>query len=109
MASELAKQTCKPCSGDATPLEGEPLRELAAQLSEGWNLVNEHHLEKAYSFNDFAEALDFTNRVGRIAEEQNHHPDIYLAYGKVTVQIWSHKIDGLTESDFILAAKCDRA
>jgi 4a-hydroxytetrahydrobiopterin dehydratase len=74
-----------------------------------WTVVHTHHLEREYKFPDFKTALDFTNKVGAIAEEQGHHPDIYVAWGKVRVTIWTHKIDGLTESDFILAAKIDKA
>lgn len=80
---------------------------LQKQL-DGWELIDNHHLTKSYRFKDFAEALAFVNRVGTIADEQNHHPDIYLAWGKVKLDIWTHKIDGLTESDFIFAAKVDR-
>jgi 4a-hydroxytetrahydrobiopterin dehydratase len=76
-------------------------------LGGGWKAVAGHHLEKEYSFADFKQALDFTNKIGEIAEHQGHHPDIYLAWGKVRLTIWTHKIDGLTESDFILAAKAD--
>jgi len=74
----------------------------------GWEAVNEHHLKKTFAFPDFQRALDFVNRVGAVAEEQGHHPDIFLAWGKVEITMWTHKIDGLTESDFILAAKIDR-
>lgn len=83
--------------------------EIAALLPqlEGWEVVNEHHLSKTYTFKNFAEALAFVNRVGAMAEEQWHHPDVHLAWGKVTVEIWTHKINGLTESDFVFAAKCD--
>ena len=107
MASNLAEKTCVPCRGGVPPLKGEALRTLAAQV-EGWTVVDEHHLTKTCKFRNFREALDFTNRVGALAEEQGHHPDIFLAWGKVEVKIWTHKIDGLTESDFILAAKIDR-
>lgn len=79
---------------------------LLAELSD-WEIVGNHHLVKTYTFKNFAAALDFVNRIGAIAEEQDHHPDIFLAWGKVTVEIWTHKINGLTESDFIFAAKCD--
>lgn len=109
MNSELAKKTCTPCQGGDKPLQGEVLRSLKNQLGEGWNVVDEHHLQKNYEFKDFREALDFTNRVGAIAEEQGHHPDIYLAWGQVDLKVWTHKIDGLTESDFIFAAKADEA
>jgi 4a-hydroxytetrahydrobiopterin dehydratase len=105
--SDLAAKTCVPCRGGVPPLRGEELVKLRAQL-EGWSVIDEHHLEKNYTFPDFRHALDFTNRVGALAEEQDHHPDIYLAWGKVGIRIWTHKIDGLTESDFILAARIDQ-
>ncbi len=104
--SELAKKTCVPCRGGVPPLTAEQIRPLIAQI-DGWNVIESHHLEKNYRFPDFQQALDFVNEVGRIAEDQGHHPDIYLAWGKVRITIWTHKIDGLTESDFILAAKLD--
>lgn len=99
---------CVPCKGGVPPLKGGELQGLAGELGNGWEVVDEHHLEKEYRFRNFREALDFTDRVGELAEEQGHHPDIYLAWGKVRLQIWTHKIDGLHESDFVLAAKADR-
>lgn len=105
--SELANKSCVPCMGGVPPLKGDALKALQEKV-EGWLVVDEHHLEKSYSFKNFAEALAYVNEVGRVAEEQGHHPDIHLAWGKVKVEIWTHKIDGLTESDFILAAKCDQ-
>jgi 4a-hydroxytetrahydrobiopterin dehydratase len=104
----LAEKTCVPCRGGVPPLNADETKQLAAQVN-NWNVVNNHHIEKEFRFSDFKTALDFVNRVGAIAEEQGHHPDIYLAWGKARVTIWTHKIDGLTESDFILAAKIDRA
>jgi 4a-hydroxytetrahydrobiopterin dehydratase len=89
-------------------LKGEELDALQEKLGNGWQIINEHHLEKEYIFADFRQALDFTVKVGEVAENQGHHPDIYLAWGKVKLTIWTHKIDGLTESDFILAAKADQ-
>jgi 4a-hydroxytetrahydrobiopterin dehydratase len=83
------------------------LQALLVQLDEAWALVDGHHLEKEYKFGNFCEALAFTNRVGELAEEQGHHPDIHLAWGLVKLQVWTHKIDGLTESDFVFAAKAD--
>ena len=109
MGSELAAKECIPCRGGVPPLGAEEIQELLAQLGREWTVVNDHHLHKEYLLNDFAEALAFTNRIGAIAEEQNHHPDIYLAWGKVGITIWTHKIDGLTESDFVFAAKCEEA
>ena len=102
----LAEKHCVPCRGGVDPLKGEALASLA-RLVEGWVVVKEHHIEKGFVFPDFKSALDFTNRIGAIAEEEGHHPDIHLSWGKVRVEIWTHKIDGLTESDFVLAAKID--
>jgi 4a-hydroxytetrahydrobiopterin dehydratase len=103
----LDKKKCLPCTAGATPLKGETLLTMKKQLSEGWNIVDEHHLEKEYHLKNFKQALDLTCAIGRIAEEQGHHPVITLSWGQVKVKIWTHKIDGLTENDFILAAKCD--
>lgn len=106
MASELASKTCVPCRGGVPPLKGQELAALAKQV-DGWAVVDEHHVAKTYKFPDFRQALAFVNKVGELAEQQGHHPDIYLAWGKTEIKIWTHKIDGLTESDFILAAKMD--
>ncbi len=106
--AELASKTCVPCRGGVPPLKGQELARLKSKV-EGWNVVNEHHLTKSFKFPDFRQALDFVNRVGEIAEQQGHHPDIFLTWGKVDITTWTHKIDGLTESDFIVAAKIDQA
>jgi len=105
--TELAERECVPCKGGAPRLEGRALADLASDLGGGWQVVDSHHLEKEYKFKNFRDALEFTNKVGELAESQGHHPDIYLSWGKVKLTIWTHKIDGLTESDFILAAKAD--
>ncbi|MDW8308766.1 MAG: 4a-hydroxytetrahydrobiopterin dehydratase [Verrucomicrobiales bacterium] len=105
--SELAAKECVPCRGGVPPLKGRALLDLEAKLGGGWQVIREHHLEKEFSFRDFREALAFTNKIGELAEQQGHHPDLYLAWGKVRVTLWTHKIDGLTESDFVLAAKID--
>jgi 4a-hydroxytetrahydrobiopterin dehydratase len=102
----LAEKRCVPCRGGVPPLKGEELSKLAEQIS-GWQVVNEHHIEKQFTFPDFKTALDFVNQAGAIAEAEGHHPDLFLSWGKVGVKTWTHKIDGLTESDFILAAKID--
>jgi 4a-hydroxytetrahydrobiopterin dehydratase len=107
VSERLAEKQCKPCQGGVSALEGDELKSLSKQLGSGWEVVAGHHLEKAFEFEDFAQALAFVNRIGAVAEEQGHHPDISLGYGKVVVQIWTHKVDGLTESDFIFAAKTD--
>lgn len=105
----LAGKDCVPCKGGVPALEGHALTVLHEQLGHDWLLVGEHHLEKMYKFPDFRTALDFTNAVGEIAETQGHHPDLYLSWGKLKVEIWTHKIDGLTESDFVFAAKVEKA
>jgi len=105
--NKLTNRVCVPCQGGMPPLKGKKLKTLQNQLGNDWNVIDEHHLEKEWELDDFQTALDFTNRIGSLAEEQGHHPDIYLTWGKVGVKMWTHKIDGLTDSDFILAAKID--
>lgn len=105
--STLASESCVPCRGGVSPLAGTDLRDLQRQLGNGWNVVADHHLAKDFQFPDFKEALAFTNRIGAIAEEQGHHPDIQLGWGRVQVEIWTHAINGLTRSDFVLAARID--
>ena len=105
--SELASKTCVPCRGGVPPLKGAELSELARQVA-GWTVAEEHHITKSFKFPDFRQALAFVNRVGELAEAQGHHPDLVLVWGRVDVSIWTHKINGLTESDFILAAKIDQ-
>ena len=104
---ELANKTCVPCRGDVPPLEGEELEALARQVP-GWEVVEGHHLRREFRFKDFRRALDFVNLVGELAEEQGHHPDIEFGWGRAGITVFTHKIDGLTESDFVLAAKIDR-
>ena len=105
--SGLSAKECVPCRGGVPPLEGEEIQKLLKEL-DGWEVVNEHHLKKRYKFGDFRESLAFVNRVGEMAEQQGHHPDICFGWGQAEITIWTHKIDGLTESDFILAAKIDQ-
>jgi len=106
--SKLFEKDCIACSGEIPKLTGDSLINLQKELNNEWRVVDEHHLERTYIFKNFRQALNFTNMVGELAEEQNHHPDILLAWGKVKVIIWTHKIDGLTESDFIFAARTDK-
>jgi len=105
----LADKQCIPCRGGVPPLSAERATELLAELGDAWQIDAAGHLTREYSFPDFIAALDFANRVGAIAEEQAHHPDLHVAWGKCRVDIWTHKINGLTESDFFLAAKVSRA
>ena len=103
----LSEKTCVPCRGGVPPLTAREIAPLAAEVA-SWSVVDGHHIERNFEFPDFGAALEFVNRVGGIAQEEGHHPDVYLAWGKAGVKIWTHKIDGLTESDFILAAKIDK-
>lgn len=105
--SALAEKKCVPCQGGIPPLRGEKLAAFQKELGGNWKAVDEHHLEKEFTFKNFRDALTFTNKVGELAEKANHHPDIYLAWGKVRITLWTHKINGLSEGDFIFAAKVD--
>ena len=105
--TELADKTCLPCRGGMPPLKSDELKKLHENVP-AWNIVHEHHLQREFRFPDFKQALAFVNRAGAVAEEQGHHPDILLAWGKADVTLWTHTIDGLSESDFIMAAKIDR-
>jgi len=106
--SSLATEKCVPCHGGVPVLRGKELQALARDLGDGWQVVGDHHLEREFRFPDFAQALAFTNRVGALAEEEGHHPEIHLGWGHVRVEIWTHAINGLSRNDFILAAKIDR-
>lgn len=107
MSTRLVAQECIPCRGGVPPLRGAELAQLAEELGSDWDIIDEHHLEKEFAFPDFVTTLAFVNRVGNLAEEQNHHPDLMLSWGRAMVRIWTHKIDGLTESDFVFAAKAE--
>lgn len=107
MTENLADKNCVPCRGGVPPLRGKELEEFHGSVP-NWTVTHEHHIQREFRFPDFKQALDFVNRVGEIAENQGHHPDILLSWGKVEITLWTHKIDGLTESDFIMAAKIDR-
>jgi 4a-hydroxytetrahydrobiopterin dehydratase len=107
MAEELASKHCVPCRGGVAALKGKELSDLARQVP-GWKVVNEHHLSRTYQFPDFKSALELVNRIGGVAEAEGHHPNICFTWGKVEVTVYTHKIDGLTESDFILAAKLEK-
>jgi len=106
--SELAKLECIPSRGGDAPLEGPDLKDYLERLGGGWQAIDDHHLEKTYKFKNFRQALDFTNRVGELAEAVDHHPELRLGWGFVSITIWTHVIDGLHEADFIFAAKADQ-
>ncbi len=106
--ADLAQKSCVPCRSGAPPLSGAELERLQQQLP-AWTVQRGHELQRDYRFPDFASALAFVNQIGAIAEQEGHHPDIELGWGHVGVRTFTHKIDGLTESDFILAAKIEQA
>lgn len=105
---ELAEQKCKPCSGDTPPLEGEELQSYKKRVDERWELIDDHHLKRDYDFKNFRQALDFTVKIGEMSEEEGHHSEIVLTWGKVSVTVYTHAIDGLSDNDFIWAAKADQ-
>jgi 4a-hydroxytetrahydrobiopterin dehydratase len=111
MGQDLADRECVPCKGGVPPLGHDRVAQLLRELSpegDGWRAPDDHHLERRWKRRNFAEALDLVNRIGRVAEAQRHHPEVRFGWGFVEARIWTHKIDGLTESDFVLAAKLDR-
>ena len=107
MTEDLASKHSVPCKGGVEALGPEAVMDLLPQVPK-WKAINNHHLIRTFTFPDFQKALDFVNRVGAVAEEQGHHPDILLSWGKAEITLWTHKINGLSESDFIMAAKIDR-
>ena len=105
--SGLADRECKPCRGNTPPLKGAELENLRRQVT-GWEVVEGHHLRREFRFENFREALKFVNQVAEIAEDQGHHPNVSFTWGWVELEIFTHAVDGLTENDFVLAAKVDR-
>ncbi|MCQ4924491.1 4a-hydroxytetrahydrobiopterin dehydratase [Tissierella carlieri] len=105
--NDLLSKKCIPCSIGAIPLNQEEIYDYSKNLKDGWQVIEGKYIEKTYKFKDFIEALNFTNKIGELAEKEGHHPDIYLSWGKVALKLWTHKIKGLHENDFILAAKID--
>ena len=106
---QLAEKQCVPCTGDVEPLKGPEIRDLLGELGDDWALNERGHLERTYTFPDFTQAMGFASEIGLIADLEGHHPDLHVAWGRCTVEIWTHAIAGLSESDFILAAKTQRA
>ena len=107
--TQLADRECEACTSDDDPLTGDALTDLYEEIDGSvWEIVDEHHLDGTYEFEDFRDAFEFTKEVGELAEEEWHHPDIHLAWGEVEIEMWTHKIDGLHDTDFIMAARMDR-
>ena len=105
---DLASKKCEVCEGGTPPMDSKEIQNLITELNGNWEVIDNHHLAREFNFDDFEEALEFTNKIGKLAEKEGHHPDIKLSYGRVKVEIYTHKVEGLTESDFILAAKIDQ-
>lgn len=106
--ADLIKQTCVPCEGGVEPLNPDQTEELLKELHEDWMLIDQHRmLARTFAFKDFKESLEFANKVGAIAEEEGHHPDLTIGYGNLGVELTTHAIGGLSINDFILAAKID--
>ncbi|MDY6777913.1 MAG: 4a-hydroxytetrahydrobiopterin dehydratase [Candidatus Nanohaloarchaea archaeon] len=106
--TDLTDKTCEPCQGGIPPMEEEEIVEYREQIDDAWDIVEDHHIKRSFDFNDFQAALEFVNQVGEIAEQEGHHPVIEFTWGEATIEIYTHKIDGLHENDFILASKIDR-
>lgn len=104
---DLRERKCEACNAQTPSLKGEELQKYYNRLEDGWELVNDHHIEKTYSFKNFQQAMDFTVRVGEMSEEEGHHPEIYLTWGEVKLKVYTHAIDALSENDFIWAAKAE--
>ena len=106
---KLADEKCIPCLGGTPPMQRHRAEVLLQELQDGWQLNEHGHLERTYMFKNFRQAMAFANKVAERAEVEGHHPDLYIAWGRCRVEVWTHKIRGLTESDFYFAAKADRA
>ena len=107
--SSLAEMHCVPCRGGVPPLTAAEIEPLLAQLDEGWTVEDGRKLVKSFKVRNFVAAMELANAIAPVAEAEGHHPDLYVRYGELRVDLWTHKIDGLAESDFIMAAKIDRA
>lgn len=105
--NELSSKSCKDCRQATAPMGKTEVEKLRAKLQQDWNVINNHHLLRTFKFKNFKQALHFTNKVGELAESEGHHPDVLLKWGEVQITLYTHKVDGLTESDFIMAAKID--
>ena len=105
---KLCDMKCKACKGESEPLQAGQIMELSSQLHENWEVIDGHNLRREFKFKNFAQALEFVNKIGEIAEAEQHHPDIHLTWGRVLVELFTHAIGGMSENDFIVAAKIDK-
>jgi 4a-hydroxytetrahydrobiopterin dehydratase len=108
---KLSNQKCVACQGGIPPMNEAEIARYMKQLEEeasDWEVLQNRYLKKTWKFEDFKTALEFVNKIGALAEEQGHHPNINFGWGFVEITLWTHKINGLHESDFVLAAKIER-
>ena len=105
---DLTSKKCIPCSGGIPPMDDQQITKFLKSLGNNWQINNQKHLFKSFKFQNFIQAVEFTNKITEIAEKEGHHPDLHISWGECNVEIWTHKINGLTESDFYLAAKIDK-
>ena len=105
---DLTKAKCVPCEGGVKPLKGKDLQKYLSQLKTKWSIIAGKKIRQEFKFKNFKEAIDFVNKVALLAENEGHHPDIYIFYNRVKIELWTHAIGGLFENDFILAAKIER-
>ena len=108
LTEDLASRECLPCKDGTPPIKGAQMLSFTQALGNGWNIINEHHLEREFKFPNFVSALAFTNQIGDMAERIGHHPDFELGWGRVKLILFTHKINGLSEADFVFAAKINR-
>ena len=104
---QLNNKKCVPCEGGIPPLGEEEINELRGQIHTDWEVVDNLKIKREFSFVNFVHTMEFVNKIAGLAEEEGHHPDMHVSYGKLTVELWTHAINGLSENDFILAAKID--
>lgn len=105
---DLSKKKCIPCEGGIPPLDRARVAEYQKHIQPEWRLTSDSKISREYSFKDYRNTIGFVNRVADLAEEEGHHPVMHVYYSKVVIELWTHAIGGLSENDFILAAKIDK-
>lgn len=105
---DLSEKKCKPCEGGTPPLTPDEIAEYSTHIKKDWKIIDNHKLEKEYAFVNFKHTMDFVNKVANLAEDEGHHPDMHVHYGKVVIELWTHAVNGLSENDFIMAYKIDK-
>ncbi|HEX9503372.1 MAG TPA: 4a-hydroxytetrahydrobiopterin dehydratase [Patescibacteria group bacterium] len=105
---KLSEKKCVPCEGGMPPFTKSEIKKYLPKLSKGWKVIDDLKLQKSFKFKNFVETMGFVNQVALIASAEDHHPDMYVSYSVVSVELWTHAVNGLSENDFILAAKIDQ-